>query len=154
MEAEHRVWVMFCTRSSIFLWIDECFPFWVFPNLTANSMRSKKEVFVWNTSQLFDKKHCTLSLMVIWTMILFQSEKAVSMHLGKPLHLRCASGNRCSLSSCSGSCKCQMSTAPIFSVSELLHFLWDCWETLAPWSLCAPKIQEQVALGLNDGDVL
>lgn len=42
MEAEHRVWIMFCTRSSIFLWIGESFPFWVFPNLTANSMRSKK----------------------------------------------------------------------------------------------------------------
>lgn len=75
------------------------FPFWYSQISLPIQYTHKKEVLVWNTSQPFDKKHCTLSLMVIWAMILFQREKTVSIHLGKPLHLSCTSGNQCSPSS-------------------------------------------------------
>lgn len=71
------------------------FPFWYSQISLPIQYTHKKQVLVWNTTQLFDKKHCTLSLMAIWVTILFQ-KKAVSIHLGKLLHLRCTSGNQCS----------------------------------------------------------
>lgn len=109
------------------------FPFWYSQISLPIQYTHKKQVLVWNTTQLFDKKHCTLSLMAIWVTILFQ-KKAVSIHLGKI----CIWGALLETSvHGSDSCKCQMSTVSILSVLDLLHFSWDCWDSGTLVTLCS-----------------
>lgn len=141
MKAVPKVWIMFRIRSSIFLCKNEPIPFLLFPNLAAHSIHSLKgSVSVEHQSTFWQETRNP----AWWQSVPWPFPKGE----GKPLHLRCTSGNQCSPSSCSGSCKCQMSKAPILSVLDLLNFSWDCWETVAPLALCAPRIQQQAALGL------
>lgn len=161
MEVEHNVWITFGIRSSVFL-------SGVFLNLTGDSYTRKKEVLTWYTSQSLDKRQIVHPVWWYLNRDPFLKGQVCSCAFRKKhcswlwsAHLETPVLPPAVLAAASTRC----AQTPVFlsglgapdladCLSHRTHErLWHpCCQMLS--SLCAPKTQKQVALGLYDGNVL